>query len=185
MAIEKDYSSQGRKIIEEYLEASGNLLTERKSDGGVYGYTALLIMLCIIDAIGQSTESIHGTNFSILTEEQFNLGDAVVKQITHWYRNGLSHVGAMPENIFIDLGEEHEDPFEITGSKIKSVKLKSLHKKIASSWEARKETFVPGRIEDKKSIGFPREYMSSRTAPSSGCSTESVTVSGSVNIKKV
>lgn len=83
MAIEEDYRAQAKAIVEEYLEASRILLTKRKSDGGVYGYAALLIMLCIIDAVGQSTEQTHGANLSILTADPFNLSDDVKDQITH------------------------------------------------------------------------------------------------------
>ena len=189
MAIEEDYRAQAKAIVEEYLEASRILLTKRKSDGGVYGYAALLIMLCIIDAVGQSTEQTHGANLSILTADPFNLSDDVKDQITHWYRNGLCHVGAIPENILIELGEERDDPFEITSSEIKSVRLKRLHKIIASLWESQKENFNPGRIENKKSIGVPSEkipnkVMSSLTTPSSGCSSAVATASGAVTIKQ-
>lgn len=188
MAIEKDYYSQGRKIIEEYLEASNLLIEQQKEGGGAYGYTALLIMLCVIDAMGQSLRPIPGTNFDILSDPLFNISDndvkRIVDQIKCWYRHGLSHVGAIPENIYIELGSIKEDPFLIDGSEIKSIRLKSLRGKIISLWESRKNTFCSERI-NLKTVGFPSGCAPFLTEPSSGGSTESVAASGCVNIKNL
>ncbi|MBW9248225.1 MAG: hypothetical protein GJU72_03885 [Acidithiobacillus ferriphilus] len=186
MAIEKDYYSQGRKIIEEYLEASNLLIEQQKEDGGVYGYTALLIMLCVIDAMGQSLRPVSGTNFDLLSDPLFNINNKdkkmIVNQIKCWYRHGLSHVGAIPENIYIELGSIGDDPLLIVSSQIKSIRLKSFHNKIISLWELRKNSFCSERI-NLKPIGFPNECAPFLTEPSSGGSTESVVTSGCVSIR--
>ena len=184
MAIEKDYSSQGKKIIDEYIEASSLLINKTKNDGaGVYGYASCLIILCAIDAIGQSISGgkYTGSDFSILSSN-FMLDDDVVKQIAHWYRNGLSHIGAIPDNIFISIGGEEEEPFVVTGGQVEKINILSLINAVKSLWESKKDKFVPARLKDKP-CGFPNFVTpsSTLTEPSSG-STESFATSGCITI---
>ena len=160
MAIESDYQSQAIAIMDEYLAAAKILLTKRKSDNGVYGYTALLIMLCFIEALDHLDQSVkypQDNNLSFLAEEPFGLNNntQIINQIKHWYKNGLSQVGALPENVFIEMGEDDDYPFLIIDSEVKSVSLKGLLNALNFIWDFQREDFTAGQIEYVKEIGIP------------------------------
>ncbi len=52
MAIRSDLRSMSVEAIEEYLAIAKHCVSTRKSNGGLYGYPAVLLLCCIIDALG-------------------------------------------------------------------------------------------------------------------------------------
>jgi hypothetical protein len=194
MAIEPSYDSQSIAIINEYLEAAGILIGKRKVDGGVYGYTALLIILCAVDAMGQPV-SPEKTNTKIgFILNKFGvegLSEENIKQVEHWYRNGLSHVGALPENIYIELGSDCDDMFVINDGQIYKIRLKPFLIKVNSYWGDVLGTFTAARLRTKKDVGSPKESCQTTSIPETSgllgdqlTTSKSTPSSGAVNITK-
>ncbi|MCL4525954.1 MAG: hypothetical protein M1492_05585, partial [Gammaproteobacteria bacterium] len=183
MAIHHDSNEQSKAIVEEYMQAVNILLGLRKGDDGVYGYTALLILLSIIDALGQSETKTRGANLDILKQTPFNLPDEIVKQINMWYRNGLVHVAGIPNNLFISLGGEYDNPFLVEQIskheyQISAVNLKSLNEKISSLWKNKKSDIIFSSTFAKApkeiltgDMCLDKTSVSTFTTPASGCTS--------------
>jgi hypothetical protein len=195
MAIQPSYYSQSIAIINEYLEAAGILIGKRKDDDGVYGYTALLIILCAVDAMGQpeSPEKTSTKIGPILNKfEVEGLSAENINQIEHWYRNGLSHVGALAEYIYIELGSDCDDIFVINDGQIEKIRLKPFLIKVNSYWGDVRSTFKAAHLRPKKDVGSPKESYQITSIPEiSGflgdqlTTSKSTPSSGAVNITKV
>jgi hypothetical protein len=89
MATHDTLQSMSIEAIEEYLAIAEYCVTARKCGGGVYGYPAVLLLCCVVDALsnyaGHEKNSL-GELRSILslTTEQAN-------DFKNWYRNLLAH----------------------------------------------------------------------------------------------
>ncbi len=51
MAVHNDLPPMAREATEEYLAIAHHCITTRKSNGGVYGYPAVLLLFSIVDAL--------------------------------------------------------------------------------------------------------------------------------------
>jgi len=51
MAIHTDLPSMSQEAIEEYFAIAHYCVTTTKSNGGVYGYPAVLLLFSIVDAL--------------------------------------------------------------------------------------------------------------------------------------
>jgi len=74
MAIHSDLRSMSVEAIEEYLAIAKHCVSTRKSNGGLYGYPAVLLLCCIIDPLGNyggyAKNTLRGARFIVpdLTE---------------------------------------------------------------------------------------------------------------------
>ena len=53
MTVWNDRTDLSGEVVEEYLLAAEICLNTMKPGGGVLGYPAVLLLLCVVDAIGQ------------------------------------------------------------------------------------------------------------------------------------
>lgn len=89
MTVHGDLKSLTVEAIEEYLAIAEYCVTTPKANGGIYGFPALLLLLCIVDALtvnsgGKKNTLQQITSVIDMTEEQ-------LKSVRGWYRNLLAH----------------------------------------------------------------------------------------------
>jgi hypothetical protein len=89
MSLHKDLQSLSVEAIEEYLAVAEHCVTTIKTNGGIYGLPALLLLFCIVDALtvnsGGKRYSLHQiTSVVPMTDKQ-------LKSLKEWYRNLLAH----------------------------------------------------------------------------------------------
>lgn len=124
-----------RESLPEMLHVAYQAMTTVKPGGGVYGYPAATLLLCIVDAIGKAhvgdkklkiriddkdlfITSTNLTRFYILNSPYygFNLTETEIEIIYENYRCGLVHEAALDrrenESIGIILGGDRDRVFE-------------------------------------------------------------------------
>ncbi len=103
------------EAIEEYLSIAEHCVTTPKASGGVYGYPAVLLLCCIVDAL--SNYAGHPENSLGELQSILSLTGNQVKDFKNWYRNLLAHqaiimpgtqLWAEPNGSAIEFGSKGE-----------------------------------------------------------------------------
>lgn len=89
MATHDTPQSMSIEAIEEYLAIAEYCVTARKPLGGVYGYPAVLLLCCVIDA--WSNYAGHSENSLGELQSILSLTPKQAKDFKNWYRNLLAH----------------------------------------------------------------------------------------------
>jgi hypothetical protein len=153
MALASSLRDLGTEAIEEYLDIADYCVRTRKGSGsGIYGYPAALLLLCVVDAIGQSFQgpSRH-TELSVLANPLANslfgltLTTHQTTKLANWYRHKLAHAAIMTPGVYL-TSEFHGPPFvfntEIEHEPIE-VRLPVLANIVRAAWNAHKPAFSP------------------------------------------
>src|SRR5438128_4765068 len=147
MALHTSFYTMAIEGIEEYLAAAENCLSFEKSDTGVLGFPATLLLFCVANALGVylagESVTIDGRShkitekepFRVLNHQCFDLGldHQQIKSLEKAYRNSLAH------NAIIDLGAAlvaHVDgPVFVFRSNGIHINLQSFHKRVSAAWQ--------------------------------------------------
>jgi hypothetical protein len=135
MAIHPNTNSLTIEVIEEYLDIAKLCIATKKSDGGIYGYPATLLLFCVIDALGNCL--ISGKEpFRVLKGAPFNcdLTDSQIKNLEQWYRNLLAHNGTIAAGTCLSP-KEGSTPFEFASNKPILICVKSLYDLVRTAWK--------------------------------------------------
>src|SRR4051794_21148994 len=89
MATHDSLQSMSIAAIEEDLVIAKYCVTARKSRGGVYGYPAVLLLCCVVDAL--SNYAGHPENSLGELQSILSLTPKQAKDLKNWYRNLLAH----------------------------------------------------------------------------------------------
>lgn len=150
MAHHTTYVTFLRESLSESLSIVDHCLSNRKSDGGVYGFPAIILSLIVIDTIGSWINNYKGTdpmlvelknriaqtktkkkeenNFIILNTNVYqdqNLPDEVLAQLKSHFRNKLLHQSAIPPNF--SLNPDGDTALIYKGKSLRGINLKPLH----------------------------------------------------------
>ncbi len=147
MAVHGNPWSLAEEAIAEYLAASKICVEHEKEDGGMLGYPAVLLLLCIVNALGTylqkeevmiegkkqpitSGEPFHVLNHTLLNQ---NLTRAQIKTIEAAFRNPLAH------NALIHIGSgltpaKLGSPFKFSNDEV-WISVPVLHNVAADAWE--------------------------------------------------
>src|SRR6266498_2689029 len=90
MAVHNDLPPMAREATEEYLAIAHHCITTRKSNGGVYGYPAVLLLFSIVDALSNYAGYPEHT-FGAMKDIFPHLSQAQIKQLAAWYRHLPAH----------------------------------------------------------------------------------------------
>jgi len=148
MAVVTDRKEQCQEVIEEYLAGAKLCIEATKSDGGILGYAAALLLLCATDAIGHASLSDNGQNtrLDILTVPPFSLGigPAHIHNLTKWYRNLLAHTGTMQAGTNLSP-ETHGPAFDFDAKDALIVlRVPAFYSTVRTAWDAiDKTTLAP------------------------------------------
>jgi hypothetical protein len=96
------------EAIDEYLTIAKHCITTQKENsGGIYGYPAVLLLFCVIDAVSNYIGPQHSFVWS---QALFGLSPSQVKDLKEWYRHLLAHQAIIMPGT--RLSTETGDPFE-------------------------------------------------------------------------
>jgi len=139
MAIHPDANGLTVEAVEEYLEIAKLCITATKQDGGIYGYPATLLLLCVVDALGRSL--LEGRErrepFRVLNQAPFNCGIKVaqIKQLEKWYRNPLAHNGMIAPGVCLSPEDGGTTPFVFVSEEPVLIRVKALYSLVRDSWD--------------------------------------------------
>ncbi len=155
------------EAIEEYLTASKSCLEHKKQDGGCLGYPAVLLLLCIVDALGtylrneeviiagRKQQITHGTPFRVLNHPLFtqDLTQAQIDRIAEASRNRLAH------NALIDVGVvltpvETASAFNFSNNNDVCISVPTLYAVVADAWSHFDKTKIKYAIETFRLSGL-------------------------------
>lgn len=139
--------SLAEEAIEEYLTASRSCLDYKKQDSGCLGYPSVLLLLCIVNALGtylrnedviiegKKQQITRGKPFRVLNHPLFkqDLTDAQIGRIEEASRNRLAH------NALIDPGVVLTPvttgfAFKFTDNDDVWISVPVLHAVVADAW---------------------------------------------------
>jgi hypothetical protein len=145
MAIHGNQWTMAIEVIDEYLRASRLSLEDRKRDGGCLGYTATLLLFCVVNALGtylvgdkvviegKDQRITEGEPFRILNHTCFglSLSHREIKQLEQSYRNALAH-NAMIEAGALLFAIDGAAPFEFKSGAV-WIRLLSFQSRVAEA----------------------------------------------------
>lgn len=172
------------EVIEEYLSAAKICLTTQKTDSGVHGYPATLLLFCAVEAIGNNLCTNQKTQigitkhepFRVLKHERFNLSprptDIQIKHLEEWFRNQLAHRGLLMDGVALSP-EESAPPFTFNDEdEPNTICVPSFYKAVNDAWKRiDKSLFEPSIDAQKRRPTTPATILFSGCATASGATS--------------
>jgi hypothetical protein len=144
MAVHNDLRSMSIEAIDEHLTIAEYCISTRKTNRGLYGHPAIVLLFCVIDALsnyaGHPKNTLRGIEsiFPGLTEEQ-------IKNLKNWYRNLPAHQAIiMPGTQISD--DPNGTPIEFNSDgEPTHIRVIPFYQAVKGGWE----TFEKSRINPK------------------------------------
>lgn len=139
MAIHSDIEGVSRESVQECLDAAKTLLQTRKPDNGVMGYAALVLLFCVVDAIGHHLDvGIGDTRLEVLNDPRFGLPQRITDfaPLKKWYRNPLLHNASIVSGVLI-TAHENGPPFELDAPPIR-IRVNEFCRYVEAGWNVTK-----------------------------------------------
>ncbi len=176
MAIHNDLPSMSREVIEEYLAIANYCVATRKSDGGVYGYPAVLLLLCVVDALSNYAGNSENS-FLAMKDVMPSLSEEQIKSLASWYRHLPAHQAIiMPgtkltvddAGAAIELNSEGEPTH---------IRVKPLYEAVKAAWDRINPTEIRPRYRQEKA---PKQPIVTNVSPVSASGTFVISKTSSV-----
>ena len=138
MAIHGDLKALTEEVIDEYVAVANHCLNARKPDGGVYGYPAVLLLFCVVDALS-SHLGMDRYSLGVLNEPCFDLKLSAeqMPKLKTWYRNLLAHNGMIAPGTILTLDEGDGKPFGFSpDGQPTTIRVLPFSRKVAEAWKA-------------------------------------------------
>jgi hypothetical protein len=169
MALHGDLKALSIEAVDEYLDVINFCLLNRKPTGGIFGYPAALLLLCVVDAIGHSLNIGSGhTRLEVLNHSVFGslgLNKGQFKSLKEWFRNPLAHGGVIAEQVFL-TDETTGSAFESHGAVINKIRVPQFYHLVKAAWDRHKSSYTVRR--SARGPSTPKKVISSLTKNSSG-----------------
>jgi hypothetical protein len=137
MAIHQNLKALSEEVIDEYLAVARHCIADRKPDGGIYGYSAVLLLFCVVDALSNHL-GCPEHSFAVLNDPSFGLelSSAQLKNLKDWYRHLLAHVGMIAPGTML-TPETDGDAFEFspTGQPT-TIRVLPFYRIVEKAWKA-------------------------------------------------
>jgi hypothetical protein len=158
MAVHQHPWTLAQEAVEEYLTAARLCIEFTKGDGGVLGYPATLLLLCVVNAlavylrndvvtIGNTQAITKGEPFRVLNHPL--LGQALsmqqIKRVEDAYRNRLVHQAQIQPGHGLTRAEA-STPFEFHNHEI-WISVPALYRAVSGAWDRFDKTRIKTAIE--------------------------------------
>jgi hypothetical protein len=159
MAVHQDSWALAEEAVDEYLIAAGKCIESRKKDGGMLGFPAALLLLCLVNVLGtylrdelvnidgKAQPITRGTPFRVLNHPLFaqNLSKNEIRTVEEAYRNALAHEALMwPGHWLTPIPKA--PPFGFQGGQV-SISVPALYAAVESAWKNFDRTKIKRSIE--------------------------------------
>lgn len=166
MAIHRNLETLSGEVLDEYLAVANRSITERKPDGGIYGYPAVLLLFCIVD--GLSTHlSKKAHSFLAFNDPCFGLAlsEPQLKNLKRWYRHPLVHNSAIAPGTML-TPETNGVPFEFSAKDEPTViRVLPFYRMVEQAWRAFDRTKLRPKAPDKRSLQQVPALTASTSVP--------------------
>ena len=181
MAVHNDLLSMSREAVEEYLAIANYCVTTRKSNGGVYGFPALLLLFSVVDAL--SNYAGHPAHsFLAMKDVVPSLSDKQIKSLADWYRHLPAHQAIIMPGTQLTI-DDPGDAIELnSGGEPTHIRLKPLYESVKAVWEK----FSPAEINPKfRQERAPKQPIASVVSELPSASGNLVNVSNTSTVPSV
>lgn len=144
MATHSDIKNMFIDVIDEYLSAARMCLENTKSDGGLHGYAATLLLFCAVEAMSSSLHrdqkrrcKIKDMDFSILTHPDFQfleLKNEQLRKLADFYRHKLVHNALLARCVALS-SDDCETPFAFgDGGEPNTIYVRHFYRAVSEAW---------------------------------------------------
>jgi hypothetical protein len=154
------------EAIEEYLAIAEQCISTRKTNGGIYGYPAVLLLFSIIDAlsncVGHPKNTLRGMKsiFPGLTEKQ-------IQNLKNWYRNLPAHQAIIMPGTQLSA-EAAGTPIEFgSGGEPTHIRIIPFYQLVKGAWKAFDKSRINPKVDQNQA---PKKPVPTPNTPLSGVS---------------
>jgi hypothetical protein len=124
-----DHSAE---VIEDYLEVALLAIDTKKPGGGIHGYSAALLLLCAVDAIGRGLGAAGGgkARLEVLNRTEFGQSLSVpeIDLLRDLYRNPLTHQARLGSDRAFMSPDADGAAFEFRAGKLALIRVPVLYR---------------------------------------------------------
>jgi hypothetical protein len=166
VSIHQTLEKLSEEVLDEYLAIAKICVTERKPDGGIYGYPAVLLLFCIVDALsthlGKKEHSFHAFNDPCFG---LALSEPQLKNLRVWYRHCLAHNGVIASGTML-TPEPGDFPFEFSSNgELTVIHVLPFYQRVEQAWKAFDRTKLHPKTLDKRSLPQAPALTATTSAP--------------------
>ena len=169
MAIHRSLIALSEEVLDEYLAVARHCITNPKPEGGIYGYPAVLLLFCVIDALSNHLGH-RGHSFAALNDPScfgMNLTTEQIKNLKDWYRHPLAHNGMISPGILL-TPDTDGDAFEFSATEQPTIiRVLPLYRAVESAWNAFDKTHLrpEAQLKPKHFPDIPVDLTASTSVP--------------------
>lgn len=165
MAVHPDLQSMNVEAIDECLDIAKYCVNATKANGGIYGFPAMLLLFCVVDAL--TVNSGGRKNMLDKITEVIQLNADQLENVRHWYRNLLVHQGVIALGTMLRPDEEDGKPIELNSDgEPTCIRVKPFYDAVRKLWESFDKSTLKPRVHPKNSPKTP-VVIPSTVAPAS------------------
>jgi hypothetical protein len=163
MAIhEMNAASMAIEAIEEHLAIAEYCVnTVKPGSDGVYGFTAVLLLFSVVDALSNFL-GCPKHSLGALKEFEPKLSDGQVQRLRKWFRNPSSHQAMIMPGTKLTL--EEGDPFEFSGTEPSHIRVRPFYRLIRNAWTKFDRNKITSKFHPKKLPQTPVALAGASTA---------------------
>ncbi len=166
MAVHKDLQSLTVEVIEEYLAVAEYCVNTTKPNGGIYGLPAVLLLLCIVDALTVNSGGKKNTLQQITSV--IPMSEKQLKNLREWYRHPLAHQAVITPGTMFSTVDGAPIQFNSDGEPT-YIRVKPFYQTIKGLWESFDKNTLNPPIHVMKSPKTPMGTPSLHAPGITGC----------------
>jgi len=166
MAVHKDLQSLNVEAIEEYLEVAEYCVTTTKAYGGIYGFPAVLLLFCIIDALTVNSGGREHTLQKITSV--IPMTGNQLKSLREWYRNLLAHQAVIAPGTMLSTADGPPIEFDSNGEPT-HIRVIPFHHAVTELWQSFDKSALNPPVSVVKSPKTPMGTPSTHAPSITGC----------------
>lgn len=134
MAVHPDLQSMNVEAIEEYIAVAEYCVNTTKENGGIYGFPAMLLLFCVVDALTVNSGG-HRNKLDKITSI-IKLNPDQLQKVREWYRHLLAHQGLIAPGTMLSP-EEDGRPIELNSDgEPTHIRVKPFYRAVRKLWES-------------------------------------------------
>jgi hypothetical protein len=151
--------------IEECLAIAEHSVTARKTNGGIYGFPAVLLLFCIVDALSVNTGA-RAHSLQEITSIIPGLTEKQIRNLRRWYRDLLVHQAVIAPGTLLSDSDGCPIEFNSRGEPT-HIRVVPFYQAVKSRWESFNQSTLNPKVHRQNG---PTTPMATTHAPSiTGC----------------
>jgi hypothetical protein len=168
--VHQNLGSMASEAIEEHLAiAEYCISTVKPGSDGVYGFTAVLLLFSVVDALSNYLNC-PKNSFGALKVWDSKLTPTQVKSLKDWFRNPSAHQAMIMPGTKLTL--EEGDPFEFAAGEPSHIRVRPFFRLVSDGWKQFDRTKLTATFHPEEYPQTPINFTGASTAvpmAPSGC----------------